>query len=311
MAQQSAAASRGQRPVDFELVEIDVLETFPPQFLLRVAGVAPHADMTVRLQPDLGPAGDYRRIEVLGTLTRASRRPPGPFETRIPLTRELSGRRGVELVGASRSERIDLKERAPDVIDEPAEPDIFEEPPSDDGPDVGWPGVDGLDIVEGDQDPDIAPGIGTRTGAVAVRGIVCDDAGWPLTGAQVTIRPTGQPACPDDPVTRTGADGRYRQALPAAGRIRVTATASGYHPAAGETWIAAGRAGRIDLFLSPDSYTGPSRTTSRPGSGADLSDDGTASGDDGWETAGLPPIKSNASCGRSGFAARALIWSQI
>lgn len=293
MAQQSTPAGRRQQPVDFELVEIDVLETFPPQYWLRVAGVAPHADMAVQLQPEPGPAGDYRRIAVLGTLTRASSRPPGPFETRIELTRELSGRRGVELVGASRSQRIDLKERAPDIIDdpEPGAPDIFEEPSSDrpdiDGPD--GPGVDGPDIVEDDQNPYSVPDIGTGTRAVAVRGIICDDSGWPLAGAQVTIRPADQPARPDDPVTRTGADGRYRQTLLTPGRIRATATGSGYHPAAGETWIAAGRAGRIDLFLSPTSDTMTSRDASRSTDDADSSDNGPASGESGWRPLGIQP----------------------
>jgi hypothetical protein len=214
-----------EQHLDFDVAEIETLESFPPQHVLRVAGVAPHADTTVELRLEPRPAGPYRRVEVVGFLRGTGRRRPGPYEVRLALPEPGGGQRGIEVVGATRRERLELPaSESSDVVEE-------YDPPGN-----GWTG----------------PGErAVPTEAAALRGVVRDSSSWPLPGARVTARPAHRAPRPDDPVTRTDADGRYQLRHPAPEVVRVEARIGGFHPAAGETRLDPGRTGRVDLHLAP------------------------------------------------------------
>lgn len=104
----AAGAAQSVRRINFDSAE--VVPGFPGGFILIVRGEAPCVNMEVRLSPLVYiECPDYWGIEVLGSL-------PGgicltamkPFALAIPLT-GITGYRGIEVLGARRSEQIDVE----------------------------------------------------------------------------------------------------------------------------------------------------------------------------------------------------------
>jgi hypothetical protein len=97
------------RLIDFERTEIVTLESFPPQFVLRVAGTKPFLNMEVELVPLVFiQQPEYWGIEVVGRLRSGIGLPVvTPYDVSIPLM-GITGTRGVEVIGATRSERIEI-----------------------------------------------------------------------------------------------------------------------------------------------------------------------------------------------------------
>jgi hypothetical protein len=97
------------RLVDFEWTEVVTLRSFPPQFLLRVGGTKPYANMRVDLSPLVYfRQPEYWGIEVVGRLHGGILLPAEvPYEVSLPLS-GITGTRGVEVIGATRSEKIEV-----------------------------------------------------------------------------------------------------------------------------------------------------------------------------------------------------------
>jgi hypothetical protein len=98
------------RLIDFEQAEVVASESNPPQVLLKVRGRKPYANMWV----DLAPLVDdvrypYRRIEVVGRLPVGIGLPSdaSQYDLSIPLY-GITGTEGIEIIGATRSERIEV-----------------------------------------------------------------------------------------------------------------------------------------------------------------------------------------------------------
>lgn len=96
------------RLLDFEQAEILTLRSFPPQFVLRVSGTKPYMNMHVELVPlvYIGQP-EYWTIEVVGSLRGIGLPAPVPYTVSLPLT-GIIGTRGIEVSGATRSERFDI-----------------------------------------------------------------------------------------------------------------------------------------------------------------------------------------------------------
>jgi hypothetical protein len=96
------------RRLDFEHADVVTLESFPPQFVLRVRGTKPYANMDVELVPFVYVRQpEYWEIEVVGSLRGFGLPARAPYEVSIPVTSTM-GTRGIEVVGATRSERLDV-----------------------------------------------------------------------------------------------------------------------------------------------------------------------------------------------------------
>jgi hypothetical protein len=97
------------RLVDFEWTEVVTLRSFPPQFLLRVGGTKPCANMRVDLSPLVYfRQSEYWGIQVIGRLHGGILLPAEvPYEVSLPLS-GITGTRGVEVIEATRSEKIEV-----------------------------------------------------------------------------------------------------------------------------------------------------------------------------------------------------------
>jgi hypothetical protein len=96
------------RLLDFEQAEIITLESFPPQFILRVSGTKPYVNMDVELVPVVYiRQPEYWMIEVVGSLRGIGLPALAPYTVSIPLA-GIIGTRGIEVVGATRSEQFDI-----------------------------------------------------------------------------------------------------------------------------------------------------------------------------------------------------------
>ncbi len=104
----ASPAAESIRRIDFDSAE--VVGNFPGGHVLLVRGEAPCANMEVRLSPLIYiDCPEYWGIEVLASL-------PGsvcltamkPFALAIPLA-GITGSKGIEVLGARRSEQIDLE----------------------------------------------------------------------------------------------------------------------------------------------------------------------------------------------------------
>lgn len=119
-----------QRLIDFERVEILTLESFPPQFILAVSGTKPIFNIDVSLVP----LTYLRRPEYWGIKVVGSFRGDIQLPARAPYTASLQlnglgstgflGTRGIEVIGASRSERRDLSTDGPQAGNLP--PELFQ-----------------------------------------------------------------------------------------------------------------------------------------------------------------------------------------
>lgn len=92
------------------------LESFPPQFILQVTGTKPFLNMEVQLEPLVFiQQPESWGIEVVGRLPGGIGLPAlAPYDVTIPLS-GITGTRGIEVIGASRSKEI----RMPSVEPEP------------------------------------------------------------------------------------------------------------------------------------------------------------------------------------------------
>lgn len=102
------------RLVDFERVEILTLESFPPQFVLNGTGTKPYSNMEVELVPLIFVRQpEYWGIEVVGRLRGGIGLPAlAPYAVSLPLT-GVKGTEGIEVIGATRSEKIKVPPRKP------------------------------------------------------------------------------------------------------------------------------------------------------------------------------------------------------
>jgi hypothetical protein len=97
------------RLIDFSYADVVILESFPPQFVLRVSGTKPYANMTVQLVPLVYvQQPEYWEIEVVGSLSGIGLPAEQPYEVSLAITSFL-GTAGVEVVGASRRQKIDVQ----------------------------------------------------------------------------------------------------------------------------------------------------------------------------------------------------------
>lgn len=99
------------RRLDFEQAQIITLRTFPPQHLLRVSGTKPFANMEVDLAPlQYIRQPEYWGIEVIGCLPGIGLPALAPYSVSLRLGGTV-GTRGIEVLGATRSKRLDLPAR--------------------------------------------------------------------------------------------------------------------------------------------------------------------------------------------------------
>jgi hypothetical protein len=97
------------RLIDFEYADVVTLESFPPQFVLRVSGTKPIANMTVQLVPLVFiQQPEYWGIEVVGSLPEIGLPALAPYEVSLAITPFL-GTKGIEVIGASRVQRFDIQ----------------------------------------------------------------------------------------------------------------------------------------------------------------------------------------------------------
>jgi hypothetical protein len=102
-------APTSTRLIDFEKVEIRTLESFPPQHVLVVSGTKPYMNMKVTLEPlTYIRQPEYWGIEVVGRLPGGIGLPAlAPYTVSIPLA-GITGTKGIEVIGASRSEKREV-----------------------------------------------------------------------------------------------------------------------------------------------------------------------------------------------------------
>lgn len=113
------------RRLDFEQAQIITLRTFPPQHLLRVSGTKPFANMEVDLVPlQYIRQPEYWGIEVIGCLPGIGLPALAPYSVTLRLAGTV-GTRGVEVLGATRTERLDLPPR-PGLPAGPQDANTFE-----------------------------------------------------------------------------------------------------------------------------------------------------------------------------------------
>lgn len=97
------------RLIDFEEAEVIFFPGLPPQHTLVVRGQKPYLNMKVLLVPRPHIGLDYAPIEVVGcngTLPAF-----GPYEETLDLA-GLLGSKGIEVIGANRSQKIDVPQQA-------------------------------------------------------------------------------------------------------------------------------------------------------------------------------------------------------
>jgi hypothetical protein len=102
--------TRACRLLDFDKVE--VRPGFVPRtFILIVSGTKPYANMSVDLRPlTYVQQPEYWGIEVVGCLPGFGLPVVAPYTVSLPLD-GVTGRRGIEVIGATRSEKLDVPPR--------------------------------------------------------------------------------------------------------------------------------------------------------------------------------------------------------
>jgi hypothetical protein len=105
----SEPAAGSSRLIDFERAETVSLMIYPPPPpMLIVSGQKPFANMEVTLNPlRYVQKPEYWGIEVIGTMPAIGQPAIVPYVVELDLT-GLMGTKGVEVIGASHTERIDL-----------------------------------------------------------------------------------------------------------------------------------------------------------------------------------------------------------
>jgi hypothetical protein len=106
------------RLIDFEQAQLRILESFPPQHVLVVSGVKPYMNMAVELTPLVYVRQpEYWEIEVVGSLRGVGLPAEAPYTVSLNLAAS-TGSKGIEVVGANRRQRIDIRQDGPDGPDE-------------------------------------------------------------------------------------------------------------------------------------------------------------------------------------------------
>ena len=97
------------RLVDFDQAQIVTLRSFPPQYVLHVNGIKPYLNMQVDLVPLVYiQQPEYWGIEVVGCLPGGIGLPAtAPYTAWINLS-AITGTEGIEVIGARRSERLEV-----------------------------------------------------------------------------------------------------------------------------------------------------------------------------------------------------------
>ena len=112
-----APASESSRLIDFEKAEV-IQGIVPDRYILIVSGMKPYLNMDVSLIPRIYiQQPEYWGIEVVGTLRGIGLPALAPYHVSLPLDGVI-GTRGIEVIGASRSERFDVppkKDVKPDL----------------------------------------------------------------------------------------------------------------------------------------------------------------------------------------------------
>lgn len=108
----SAELAKAPRSESIPLIDFEVAEVRPGfvnnTFFLFVSGTKPYINMTVRLVPVVYVRQpEYWQIDVVGILPNIGLPMLGPYAAHLDLTNVL-GTKGIEVVGATRSERIDI-----------------------------------------------------------------------------------------------------------------------------------------------------------------------------------------------------------
>ena len=109
--------SEACRLIDFEEVDVVTLEIFPPQHVLIVSGTKPYLNMEVSLRPRTYiQQPEYWGIEVVGCLPGFGLPALAPYTVSIRLA-GFMGTKGVEVIGATRSEKIELGDLPPEIYE--------------------------------------------------------------------------------------------------------------------------------------------------------------------------------------------------
>lgn len=102
----------GFRLLDFDAAQIITQRSFPPQFVLRVSGTKPFANMDVELAPFVYVRQpEYWEIEVVGSLRGFGLPVTAPYTVSLPLA-GFTGSLGIDVIGATRRERFDVPPRS-------------------------------------------------------------------------------------------------------------------------------------------------------------------------------------------------------
>jgi hypothetical protein len=113
---QGVPQSEACRLIDFEEAEVVTLESFPPQYVLVVSGMKPYRNMDVSLRPRTYiRQPEYWGIEVVGCLPGFGIPVLAPYTVSIRLA-GIMGTEGIEVIGATSSEKITLVEDLPPEV---------------------------------------------------------------------------------------------------------------------------------------------------------------------------------------------------
>jgi len=105
---QALRPAQSCRVIDFDTAQIITLKTSPPRHVLIVSGVKPYLNMEVSLTPLVYiQQPDYWGIEVVGCLPEIGLPATAPYTVRLDLAGTI-GKQGIEVIGAKRSEKINI-----------------------------------------------------------------------------------------------------------------------------------------------------------------------------------------------------------
>lgn len=110
--------AQSYRLIDFNQTEIITLESDPPQYVLVVRGTKPYLNMRVELEPLVYiQQPEYWGIEVVGRLRGGIGLPAqAPYTVSI-LLNGITGTEGIEIIGATRSEKIEVPPKEEPIVD--------------------------------------------------------------------------------------------------------------------------------------------------------------------------------------------------
>lgn len=105
---EEASPATDCRVIDFTSARVHTLPTVPPRHVLVVRGEKPYLNMQVDLVPLIYiRQPEYWGIEVIGCLPEVGLPAVGDYVAKLDLEGTI-GTRGVEVIGASRSQKIDI-----------------------------------------------------------------------------------------------------------------------------------------------------------------------------------------------------------